>query len=119
MINARGVYGKSQLVTFGQSSWRTERELAGGGVLLDQGIHMVDLIRLFCGEFTEVYSFVSNDVWRHDVEDNAYALMRSDRNAIAMLHSSATQWRHRFNLERSTDGSQSHHVATRLGSTGV
>lgn len=99
VINAKGVYGKSQLVTFGQSSWRTERALAGGGVLLDQGIHMVDLIRLFCGEFAEVYSFISNDFWCHDVEDNAYALMRSESNAVAMLHSSATQWRHRFNLE--------------------
>ena len=99
VVNAKGVYGKSQLVTFGQTSWRTERELAGGGVLLDQGIHMVDLIRLFCGEFREVHSFISNDFWRHDVEDNAYALMRSETGAVAMLHSSATQWRHRFNLE--------------------
>ena len=73
VINAKGVYGKSQLVTFGQTSWRTNRDLAGGGVLLDQGIHMVDLIRLFCGEFTNVYSFISNNHWQHDVEDNAYA----------------------------------------------
>ena len=99
VINMRGVYGKSQLVTFDQTSWRTDRALAGGGVLLDQGIHMVDLIRLFGGEFNEVHSFVTNDHWRHDVEDNAYALMRSDSGVVAMLHSSATQWRHRFNLE--------------------
>ena len=99
VINARGVYGKSQLVTFGQTSWRTDRSLAGGGVLLDQGIHMVDLLRLFCGEFADVYSFVSNDLWKHDVEDNAYALMRGKNGVVAMLHSSATQWRHRFNLD--------------------
>jgi len=95
----KGVYGKSQLVTFGQTSWRTDRALAGGGVLLDQGIHMVDLIRLFGGEFEGVYSFISNDYWKHDVEDNAYALMRSETGIVAMLHSSATQWRHRFNLD--------------------
>ena len=99
VINAKGVYGKSQLVTFGQTSWRTDRALAGGGVLLDQGIHMVDLIRLFCGEFPDVHSYVSNNHWKHDVEDNAYALMRSDTGVIAMLHSSATQWRHKFNLD--------------------
>lgn len=99
VINLRGVYGKSQLITFDQTSWRTERLLAGGGVLLDQGIHMVDLIRLFAGDFTDVKSFVSNNVWGHDVEDNAYALMQTADGIVAMLHSSASQWRHRFALE--------------------
>jgi len=99
VINLRGVYGKSQLITFDQTSWRTQRELAGGGVLLDQGIHMVDLLRLFAGEFQDIHSFVSNSVWNHDVEDNAYALMRTRDGKVAMLHSSASQWRHRFGLE--------------------
>ena len=99
VINLKGVYGKSQLITFGQTSWRTDRGLAGGGVLLDQGIHMVDLLRLFGGEFEQVHSIVSNDFWKHDVEDNAYALMRTETGVVAMLHSSATQWRHRFNLD--------------------
>lgn len=99
IINMRGVYGKSQLITFNQPAWRTKREIAGGGVLLDQGIHMIDLMRLFGGNFTEVFSYVSNNHWGHNVEDNAYALMRTHEGVVAMLHSSATQWRHRFNLE--------------------
>ncbi|MBT3767084.1 MAG: Gfo/Idh/MocA family oxidoreductase [Rhodospirillaceae bacterium] len=103
VINLRGLYGKSQLITFGQSSWRTDRKLSGGGVLLDQGIHMVDLLRLFAGEFVDVNSFISNGHWNHDVEDNAYALMRTEAGVVAMLHSSATQWRHRFNLEISLE----------------
>ena len=100
VINLRGVYGKSRLVTFGQGSdWRVQRDLAGGGILLDQGIHMVDLIRLFAGDFTNIHSFISNDYWKHDVEDNAYALMQTADGIVAMLHSSGTQWRHRFHLE--------------------
>ncbi len=99
MINLRGVYGKSKLITFDQSDWRTKREIAGGGVLLDQGIHMADLMRLFAGEFHTVHSFVSNEFWNFDVEDNAYALMRSENRVVAMLHSSATQWQHRFRME--------------------
>ena len=98
LVNLRGVYGKSKVVPFA-GSWRAERREAGGGILLDQGIHMVDLIRLFGGEFPEVKSWVSNAYWKHDVEDNAYALMRSATGRVAMLHSSATQWRHRFSLE--------------------
>ncbi|MGY8991372.1 MAG: Gfo/Idh/MocA family protein [Rhodospirillales bacterium] len=99
VVNLRGVYGKSQLITFGQTSWRTDRNLSGGGVLLDQGIHMVDLLRLFAGEFTDVHSFISNDFWRHDVEDNAYAILRTQDGKVAMLNSSATSWRHRFHLD--------------------
>ncbi len=99
IVNLRGVYGKSMLISFGQTTWRTQRDVAGGGILLDQGIHMVDLMRLFGGEFTDIHSFVRNDFWKHDVEDNAYALMRTRDGVIGMLHSSATQWRHRFNLD--------------------
>lgn len=98
VICLRGVYGKSKVVPFA-GSWRAERCYAGGGILLDQGIHMVDLIRLFGGEFCEVKSYVTNNYWKHDVEDNAYALMRSTTGRIAVLHSSATQWQHRFCLE--------------------
>lgn len=97
VIDIRGVYGKSKIIRF-NSDWRTKRAMAGGGILLDQGIHMVDLIRLFGGEFNEVHSFINNGFWKHDVEDNAYALMKSETGVIAMLHSSATQWRHRFDL---------------------
>lgn len=98
IINLRGVYGKSNIIPF-SGGWRAERQYAGGGILLDQGIHMVDLLRLFCGEFVEVKSWVSNGYWRHDVEDNAYALLRDGKGRVAMLHSSATQWQHRFALE--------------------
>lgn len=99
LMSLRGVYGKSKMITFNQSDWRTKRSVAGGGVLLDQGIHMVDLMRLFAGEFTDIHSFVSNDFWKYEVEDNAYALMKNGAGVVAMLHSSATQWRHRFQLD--------------------
>lgn len=100
VLNMRGVYGKSQFISYGaHSDWRTQRAVAGGGILLDQGIHMVDLMRLFGGEFNEVKAIITNDFWKHDIEDNAYALMRSRTGVVAMLHSTATQWRHRFNLE--------------------
>jgi predicted dehydrogenase len=95
----RGVYGKSKIIRFDTNEWRTQRDKAGGGILLDQGIHMVDMMRLFAGEFVDIYSFIKNDFWLHDVEDNAYALMRTANGTVAMLHSSASQWRHRFQLD--------------------
>lgn len=94
----RGVYGKSGDVGF-QTGWRSRHDLAGGGILLDQGIHMVDLFLVFVGDFDEVKSFVNNLYWDTDVEDNAFALLRNRDGQVAMLHSSATQWKHRFSLE--------------------
>lgn len=102
IINLRGVYGKSQIVPF-QTGWRAQRAIAGGGILLDQGIHMVDLIRMFVGDFDQIHSFVDNNFWKHDVEDNAYALMKTKEGVVAFLHSTATQWRHRFHLEISME----------------
>ncbi len=99
VIDLKGVYGKSSVVTFDQTDWRTKRDVAGGGILLDQGIHMVDLMRLFGGEYEKIHSVVSNAYWNFEVEDNAYALMTSNQGVTAMLHSSATQWRHRFRLD--------------------
>lgn len=98
LINIRGVYGKSKIVSY-NSTWRAKREISGGGILLDQGIHMADLMRMFAGEFTQINSFIDNHFWNHDVEDNAYALMKTDNGVVAFLNSTATQWRHTFNLE--------------------
>jgi len=99
IVSFRGVYGKSNIVPF-ESGWRAEKKYAGGGILLDQGIHMLDLIRYFSGDFDEVYSLVSNDYWQHDVEDNAFILMRNNKTGqVASLHSTATQWQHCFRLE--------------------
>jgi predicted dehydrogenase len=96
---ARGVYGKAGGLTF-ENSWRSDKELAGGGILLDQGIHMLDLMLLFLGEFNDVKSMVENCYWKNvPLEDNAFALMRTAEGRVAMVHSSATQWKHKFSLD--------------------
>ena len=94
----RGVYGKAGGLGF-ENVWRSRKETAGGGILLDQGIHMLDLFRFFCGDFIEVKSMVSTSFWPIDVEDNAFALLRDTHGRVAMVHCSSTQWKHRFNLE--------------------
>jgi predicted dehydrogenase len=98
IINFRGIYGKSSIVPF-IDQWRSKKKYSGGGILLDQGIHMLDMFRYFCGDFEEVKSLFSNNYWGHDVEDNAYAIMRDKNGIVAIIHSSATQWQHSFRLE--------------------
>lgn len=98
LLWARGIYGKAGGTGY-ESNWRNQKHISGGGILIDQGIHMVDLLRFFCGEFAEVKSLVANRFWKCDVEDNAFALMRGASGQIAMLHSSATHWKQQFSLE--------------------
>lgn len=95
----RGVYGKAGSIDY-HKNWRNYREYSGGGILIDQGIHMLDLMRYFSGEdFTHINSFVTTSFWDIEAEDNAFAIMQSDQKVTAMLHSSATQWKHKFLLE--------------------
>ena len=99
IVCARGVYGKAGGLGFAEC-WRSDKDIAGGGILLDQGIHMLDLLRYFMGEFTQVKSFVENLVWNEiNMEDNAFAIMKTAENKVAMVQSSATQWKHKFLLE--------------------
>ena len=98
IINIRAVYGKSAIIPF-EGGWRSKRSQAGGGILLDQGIHILDMILHFLDNITEIKSFVSNSYWNHNVEDNVYALLKDKKNRTVILHSTATEWQHKFRLE--------------------
>jgi predicted dehydrogenase len=97
IIVLRGLYGKSGGKGF-EKSWRNDFKYSGGGILIDQGIHMLDLFNYFVGGFTNVKSLLSSGHWGFDVEDNAVVIMKNDRDQLALLHSSATFWKHMFQL---------------------
>lgn len=95
----RGRYGKSVDSTY-YENWRAKKELAGGGILIDQGIHMLDLFLHLGGGFDKIHASVSNRFWNLEVEDNVFATLESSETGIcASLHSTMTQWRHLFSLE--------------------
>ncbi len=98
VVAARGVYGKA--ADFEKDEWRNDINIAGGGILLDQGIHMLDLLRYMVGDFTEVEGFTDNLVWKNSPsEDTAFVTMRTAEGKVATLHSSAIQWKHKFDLD--------------------
>jgi predicted dehydrogenase len=95
----RGVYGKAGSIDF-NDNWRNYKNYSGGGILLDQGIHMIDLFRYFTSnEFECIHSHLETLFWDIECEDNAFLLLKSENGTMATLHSSATQWKHKFLLE--------------------
>ena len=82
-----------------EKEWRMVPERSGGGELLDQGVHVIDLLRWFLGDIVEVAGMTANLIWGSAVEDNAFALFRSSKGQLASFHVSWTQWKNIFSLE--------------------
>ena len=94
----KGTYGKSGGARY-LHTWRSDPAVAGGGILLDQGIHLLDLFQLFVGRLSVVDAVLHDAFWRTGMEDNAFVLLRSEGGIPAFLHSSATLWKHTFRFE--------------------
>jgi predicted dehydrogenase len=101
----RGRYGKEVNDDFFKG-WRANPKLSGGGILIDQGIHMLDLMLHLGEDFDEVQSMVSNLYWQQKgVEDNVFVNLRNNNTGIcASVHSTMTQWRYLFSLEVFLEG---------------
>ena len=82
-----------------EKEWRASKELCGGGELLDQGVHVIDLIRAFGGEIASAYAQVETKFWPIDVEDNAFAILTLASGATCQFHVSWTNWRNVFSFE--------------------
>ena len=99
LMSIRAAYGHGGRPGYDQE-WRGNPDLAGGGELLDQGVHMVDLCRWFLGEITQVSGMLGTWFWQvAPLEDNGFALLRTANGQIATLHTSWTQWKNLFRFE--------------------
>ena len=79
--------------------WRANPELSGGGELIDQGPHLIDLARWFLGEFEEVQGFAHTYYWDMPVDDNGFMLLKTAKRQVAFLHASCTEWKNLFSME--------------------
>ncbi len=98
MMFVRGRYGHGGRVGYDRE-WRADPKQAGGGELIDQGVHIIDLARLFIGDFTRVEGFAKTYYWDMPVDDNAFLLLRTAGEKTAALHVSSTEWKNLFSLE--------------------
>jgi len=79
--------------------WRADSGIAGGGELLDQGIHLIDLARWFLGDFVSAIGAAQTAFWDMPLDDNGFAILRTEKKQTAFLHASWTQWKNLFSFE--------------------
>lgn len=95
----RAVYGHGGRAGY-EREWRADKARSGGGELLDQGVHIIDLARWFVGEIVDAHGILATCFWPIEpVEDNAFALLRSEDGAVVSFHTSWTQWTNTFRFE--------------------
>lgn len=98
LMFVRGRYGHGGRVGY-EKEWRAIPELSGGGELIDQGVHLIDLSRWFLGDFSEVEGRAHTYFWDMPVDDNAFLMLRTGRKQTAFLHASCTEWKNMFSFE--------------------
>jgi predicted dehydrogenase len=98
LMFVRGRYGHGGLLGY-EKEWRSNPALSGGGELIDQGVHLIDLARWFLGDFSEVQGFAHTYFWQMPVDDNGFMLLKTPRQQVAFLHVSCTEWKNLFSLE--------------------
>ena len=94
----RGRYGHGGRVGY-EREWRADPARSGGGELIDQGVHLIDLSRWFLGELDDVVGFSHTYFWNMPVEDNGFMILRNSEDMVAFLHVSCTEWKNMFSLE--------------------
>jgi predicted dehydrogenase len=94
----RGRYGQGGRIGY-DKEWRADPKLSGGGELIDQGVHLIDLAGIFLGPFTQVDGHVATYFWKMPVDDNAFLSLRNAEGRTAWLHASCTEWKNLFSLE--------------------
>lgn len=94
----RARYGHGGRIGY-EKEWRARPELSGGGELIDQGVHLIDLARWFLGDFAEVQGYAHTYFWDMPVDDNAFLLLKTAQKQAAFLHASCTEWKNTFSFE--------------------
>ena len=98
LMFVRARYGHGGRIGYDQE-WRADPKLSGGGELIDQGIHLIDLAGWFLGEFKKIDGHAATYFWKMPVDDNAFLSLQTAKGQTAWLHVSCTEWKNLFSFE--------------------
>lgn len=94
----RGRYGHGGRIGY-EREWRADKYKSGGGELIDQGVHLIEIVQFFLGEIVVDYAATPTYFWNMPVEDNVFISLVNESGNIAFLHASCTEWKNMFSLE--------------------
>lgn len=87
------------------ASWFGDPALSGGGTVLDNGCHLLDVVRVFLGDAVQCTGMTGTLYWDTAVEDNGVGVFRTARGQLAVVQSSWTEWTTYFAFDvHGTDG---------------
>lgn len=98
LMFVRARYGHGARIGY-DKEWRADPKLSGGGELIDQGPHLIDLSRWFLGDFEAIEGFAHTFYWDMPVDDNGFMLLKTAKKQVAFLHVSCTEWKNLFSME--------------------
>src|ERR1017187_9766481 len=94
----RARYGHGGRIGY-DKEWRSDPRRSGGGEMIDQGVHIIDLARWFLGDFSQIDGFAHTYFWDMQVDDNAFMTLKTDKKQVAFLHARCTEWKNTFSFE--------------------
>ncbi len=98
LMFVRGRYGHGGRLGY-ENEWRAQPTLSGGGELIDQGVHLIDLARWFLGDFSDIQGHAHTYYWEMPVDDNGFLILKTPKKQTAFLHASCTEWKNLFSFE--------------------
>lgn len=81
-----------------KDDWKLRPELAGGGGLIDPGVHLLDLLLLLAPDIQPLSAAATRGFWKTGIEEDVVALLRQDR-ILATVRSSRIRWVNTFRIE--------------------
>jgi predicted dehydrogenase len=98
LMFVRARYGHGGRVGYDRE-WRADPAQSGGGELLDQGVHLIDLAGWFLGTWISIEGHTATYFWDMPLDDNAFVSLRNPGGQTAWLQVSCTEWKNLFSFE--------------------
>lgn len=99
LMFGRAIYGICGRPEY-KDEWRADPNKAAGGQFIEQGSHLIDLLRWYFGEVDCVSSMIGIDYFKDQpLDDGGFALLKFKSGSTASMHTSLAQWINTFNFE--------------------